>query len=138
MDNNIIRLAIELGGLIKKDERLVRLNATEKAFNEDQDLSTLIARYNVQQQVVQDEAAKPDGERDMLLIDTLQKALDDLYNRIMEHPTYVAYIEAKEEANKLLAEVNNIIMFQITGKTACTHDCSTCGGGCHDNDAQSE
>ena len=39
-------------------------------------------------------------------------------------------VSNKAAVNELMETVNNTIMFNATGKTACTHDCSTCGG-CH-------
>ena len=63
----------------------------------------------------------------------IQKRIETLYHEIIEHPVYLALNEAQEAVNMLMNEVNGVITFHITGEmpSSCTHDCSTCGGGCH-------
>ena len=126
----IFELAAELGKALKDDEKLVRLDAAKKAYEEDGDLKKKMVEYEVQQKALQVELTR--DERDTLFIDTIQKRIDTLYREIMEHPVFVELNEAQSDVNELMNAVNNTITFHITGEVpSCTHDCSTCGGGCH-------
>lgn len=126
----IFELAAELGKALKEDEKLVRLNAAKEAYESDADLKKKMIEYEVQQKALQVELTRE--ERDTLLIDTIQKRIDTLYREIMEHPVFLELNEAQSDVNELMNAVNNTITFHITGEMpSCTHDCSTCGGGCH-------
>ena len=128
----IFELATELGKALKEDEKLVRLEKAKKAYEEDKALQKYLIEYEVQQKALQGEITKE--ERDMLFIDVIQKRIDELYKLIMEHPVFVELNEAQAEVNELMNAVNNTITFNITGeKPSCTHNCSTCGGGCSAN-----
>ena len=126
----IFELATELGKALKNDEKLVRLADAKKAYEEDKVLQKYMVEYEVQQKALQVELTR--DERDTLLIDVIQKRIDELYNLIMEHPVFVELNEAQAEVNELMNAVNNTISFAITGElpSSCTHNCSTCGGGC--------
>lgn len=128
----IFELATELGKALKEDEKLVRLEKAKKAYEEDKALQKYLIEYEVQQKALQGEITKE--ERDMIFIDVIQKRIDELYKLIMEHPVFVELNEAQAEVNELMNAVNNTITFNITGeKPSCTHNCSTCGGGCSAN-----
>ena len=125
----IFELAAELGKALKEDEKLVRLENAKKAYESDKALQKSLIEYEVQQKALQGEITKE--ERDTLFIDVIQKRIDELYKMIMEHPVFAELNEAQAEVNELMNAVNNTITFHITGETpSCTHDCSTCGGGC--------
>ena len=126
----IFELAAELGKALKNDERLVKLDAAKKAYQEDKELQKMMVEYEVQQKALQGELTKP--ERDTLFIDIIQKRIDELYKLIMEHPVFVRLNEVQAEVNELMNAVNNTITFNITGElpTSCTGSCSTCGGSC--------
>ncbi len=126
----IFELAAELGKALKNDERLVKLEAAKKAYENEPELQKCLVEYEVQQKAMQHEITK--SERDTMFIDVIQKRIDELYKKIMEHPVFVQLNEAQAEVNELMNAVNSTITFHITGETpSCTHDCSTCGGGCH-------
>jgi len=126
---NIFELASQLGKALKEDEKLVRLADAKKAYETDKDLQKMMVEYEVQQKALQCEITKE--ERDTMLIDVIQNRINELYASIMSHPIFVELNEAQAEVNELMNAVNNTITFEITGETpACTHDCSTCGGGC--------
>ena len=125
----IFELAVELGKALKEDEKLVRLANAKTAYEIDKDLQKMMVEYEVQQKALQGEITKP--ERDTMFIDIIQKRINELYNAIMAHPVFVELNEAQADVNELMNAVNNTITFEITGEApSCTHDCSTCGGGC--------
>ncbi len=125
----IFELAQELGKALKEDEKLVRLANAKKAYENDNVIKKYMVEYEVQQKALQVELVKE--ERDTLFIDVIQKRIDELYDLIMKHPVFVELNDAQAEVNELMNAVNNTISFEITGELpSCTHDCSTCGGGC--------
>ena len=125
----VFELAQELGKALKEDEKLVRLADAKKAYESDNALKKYMIEYEVQQKALQVELVKE--ERDTLFIDVIQKRIDELYGLIMAHPVFVELNEAQAEVNELMNAVNNTISFEITGELpSCTHDCSSCGGGC--------
>ena len=126
----IFELASALGAKLKEDERLVALDNAKNAYESNADLKTYMVEYDVQQKAMQKAVAQP--ERDMQMIESIQKRIDVLYQQITEHPVFVELNRAQAEVNELMNKVNQTIMTQITGEepSGCTHDCSTCGG-CH-------
>lgn len=125
----IFELAAELGRALKNDDKLVRLDAARKKYEQDTDLQKMLVEYEVQQKALQGEITKE--ERDTLFIDVIQKRINELYEAIMSHSVFVELNEAQADVNELMNAVNNAITFEITGEIpSCTHDCSTCGGGC--------
>jgi len=126
---DIFELAAELGKALKADDRLVRLEKAKNEYTSDAELQKSLIEYEVQQKALQGEIVK--DERDTVLIDLIQKRIDELYKYIMEHPKFVELSEVQAEVNELMNAVNNTITYNITGEMpSCTHDCSSCGGGC--------
>ena len=129
----IEEIAAQLGKAIKEDDRIKELNAARDAYESSEELRTLMTEYEVNQKAIEFEASKP--EREDELVKKIQTRLDELYDKIMEHPVFVRLNEAQNEVNEFMENVNNIITFNITGElpSSCTHDCSTCGGSCGHN-----
>ena len=126
----IFELAAELGKKLKDDVRLVALEDAKKAYEDNAELKKYMIEYEVQQKAMQAEVARAD--RDMQMIEVIQKRIDELYRLIAEHPVFVELNRVQAEVNELMNAVNNTIMTQITGEqpSGCTHNCSTCSG-CH-------
>ena len=127
----IFELAEQLGKVLKEDSRLVALEAAKAAYEKDSELKKHMMEYEVQQQAMQREAGNPD--HDLNFLEVIQSRIDTLYQAIIDNPTFQQLNKAQEAVNGLMNEVNQTIMFQITGEqptSGCTHDCSTCGG-CH-------
>ena len=131
MENKtIFELAAELGRTLKDDERIIALNNARDAFEADETVKTLMTEYEVQQNAIHEEAMKEDRSEDVL--NAIQDRIEAIYNQITESESYKVLEAAQNEVNALMEAVNNTITFNITGEepSACTHDCSTCGG-CH-------
>ena len=128
---NVFELAIILGKALKADPRLVRMEQARKAYEESSELTTLMAEYEVQQKAMENVTT---GENfDPHMIQLIQDRINALYEEITVHPVFAELSAAQEAVNELMNAVNNTITFAITGEmpSSCTHDCSTCGGGCH-------
>jgi cell fate (sporulation/competence/biofilm development) regulator YmcA (YheA/YmcA/DUF963 family) len=126
----IFELAAELGKKLKDDSRLVALENAKKAYEDSAELKKYMIEYEVQQKAMQAEVARAD--RDLQMIEAIQKRIDELYKLIAEHPVFLELNRVQAEVNDLMNRVNQTIMTQITGEepSACTHNCATCGG-CH-------
>ena len=126
----IFELAAELGKKLKEDARLVALEDAKKAYEDNAELKKYMIEYEVQQKAMQAEVARAD--RDLQMIEAIQKRIDELYRLIAEHPVFAELNRVQAEVNELMNAVNNTIMTQITGEqpSSCTHNCSTCSG-CH-------
>ena len=126
---DIYEMAAALGDELKKDERLVALEAARKNYDADHQLKTLVMEYEVQQIAMQKEAAKSDCDTHM--IDMIQTRMNELYNAIVASDAYLALEKAQNEVNELMNKVNGIITSHITGEEpGCTHNCASCRG-CH-------
>ena len=130
MEKTIFELAAELGRTLKEDERIIALDKARAAFDADATVVALMQEYEVQQRAIQEEAVKEDRSEEVLNV--IQDRIETIYNQITESESYKTLEQAQNEVNALMEAVNNTITFNITGEepSACTHDCSTCGG-CH-------
>lgn len=128
---NVFELAIVLGKALKEDHRLVRMEQARKAYESNDELTTLMAEYEVQQKAMENVTTGEDFDPHMIQL--IQDRINKIYEDITVHPVFVELNAAQAAVNDLMNAVNNTIMFAITGEmpSSCTHDCSTCGGGCH-------
>ena len=126
----IFELAAELGRTLKNDKRLIALEEARKAYESDERVNKLMMEYEVQQKALQNEAMKE--QREEALFQMIQDRIDVLYDEIVATDVYKKLEAAQKDVNDLMEMVNSTITFNITGEqpSACTHDCSTCGG-CH-------
>ncbi len=126
----IFELAAKLGQALKEDARLIALDKARKAYEEDEQVMKMMMEYEVQQRAMQNEAMKQ--ERDESILEMIQSRIDTLYDEIVASESYKALEAAQNEVNELMNKVNTTITYNITGEepSACTHNCSTCGG-CH-------
>ena len=125
----IEELAAELGKKIKEDPRIEAMNKARDEYETNEQLHAYMNEYSAQQEAIQAEAAK--DTPDSLLIAKMQGRVDELYKLIINNEIFARLSDAQEAVNELMENVNNIITFNITGELpSCTHDCSSCGGGC--------
>ena len=125
---SIYSLAAELGKAIKEDERMIRMEKAKEAYEGSEKIANLMMEYGIQQQAL---TTMGDGEEiDTEAVTRIQDRIDEIYAEITTDPLFKELDDAQNEVNLLMESVNNTIMFNATGKTPCTHDCSTCGG-CH-------
>ena len=125
---SIYALAAQLGQAIKEDERMIRMEKAKAAYESSDKIGNLMMEYGIQQQAL---TTMGDGEEiDTEAVTRIQDRIDEIYAEITTDPLFKELDDAQNEVNLLMESVNNTIMFNATGKTPCTHDCSTCGG-CH-------
>ena len=125
---SIFSIAAELGKAIKEDERMIRMEKAKEAYEGSEKIANLMMEYGIQQQALTAMGDSEDIDTDALT--RIQDRIDEIYAEITTDPIFKELEEAQNDVNELMETVNNTIMFNATGKTPCSHDCSTCGG-CH-------
>ena len=122
---------------MQTDYRYLALDAARRAADEDKELQDLIGDFNLARMDLENEMGKDD--RDDAHIAQLNMKIGDLYNKAMNHPSMLAYNEAKAEADQMIAYIDAIINTAMNGGDpmlvqepagGCTGSCSSCAG-CH-------
>lgn len=127
----IIELAHQLGVEIANSDEIKTLNETKNVFDSDAELQALMSEYEADRVLLGQEFSKNNSEIDEKAIADLRARIEELTKEISKNPIYIAFANAQQDMNKLMADVNAEIKFCITGeRDNCTHDCSTCSG-CH-------
>ena len=126
----IIELAHALGEEIAKSAEIKNLEASKDAYEKDADLQSKLSEYETERKLLGEEFSKNSDDMDQRAIADLRARIEELTKEICANDKYVAFANAQKAMNDLMADVNNEIKFCITGErpSACTHDCSTCGG----------
>ena len=125
---SIYALAAQLGQAIKEDERMIRMEKAKAAYESSEKIGNLMMGYGIQQEAL---TTMGDGEEiDTDAVTRIQDRIDEIYAEITTDPIFRELDEAQTAVNELMETVNNTIMFNATGKTPCSHDCSSCSG-CH-------
>ena len=124
----IFELASELGKAISQDERMIRMDNAKKAYDESEKIGKLMMEYGIQQEAL---TTMGDGEHiDTEALTRIQDRIDEIYAEITTDPVFRELDEAQAAVNELMQSVNNTILYNATGQTPCSHDCSSCSG-CH-------
>ena len=126
----VLEYAKKLGEAIAEDEIIKNLNASKKAYEENLELQHFMFEYNAQRSILGAEYQKELSEQNESLINLVKEKIDELYNAIVNHEDYLAYVKAQEAVNKLMSDVNSEISFYAFGERPCTHDCSSCSSNC--------
>ena len=127
----IIELAHLLGEEIAKSDEIKNLEAAKADFETDAELQNKMHEYETERLLLAQEFSKDVNEADQKAIADLRARIEELTREVSKNPIYIAFANAQQNMNKLMADVNAEIKFCITGeRDSCTHDCSTCSG-CH-------
>lgn len=132
MTKEILEQAKVLGKLIAASEEVKAANAAKEAYESNAEVQAMITEYNVNNKALAEEYKR--AEQDEALMTSIKKRIGELYNQIMSHPLYNAYMQSQESVGALMNLVNDEINFEVTGErpsqSACSGNCSSCGG-CH-------
>ena len=130
--NKILELAHALGEEIANSPEIKNLEETKRIFNEDEALQSKMHEYEADRLALGQEFSKNTDEADQRAIADLKARIQELTAEISKNAKYIAFAEAQQAVNKVMAEVNAEIKYCISGErpSECTHDCSTCSG-CH-------
>lgn len=135
--DRIIDLARDLGAALQQDERYIRIQMAQAAADEDKDLQDAIGEFNLKRIALQNESARE--TQDEAKIDQLTTEVSEVYTKIMENPSMIAYNAARPELDRLLETVARIITLSAQGEDpyaipesseSCSGNCGSCSG-CH-------
>lgn len=128
--------ARELGKALQADERYIRYAKAMLESEKNEALQNKIGEFNLTRMKLDKELQK-DENKDEATVKELNETLRRLYDEVMADPTMAEFNEARAEVDKILNDVNSIITMSAQGAdpetcelSACSGDCSTCGG-CH-------
>ncbi|MBR5539379.1 MAG: YlbF family regulator [Clostridia bacterium] len=132
MTKEILKKAIELGKLIAESDEVKAANAAKEKYESDAAIQAAITEYNAHNKALAEEYKR--AEKDEALMSSIKNRIGELYNEIIGSPVYAEYMNAQEGVGQLMSLVNDEINFAVTGErpseSACSGNCSTCGG-CH-------
>ncbi|MBE6541021.1 MAG: YlbF family regulator [Ruminococcaceae bacterium] len=121
----------QLGALVKADKRCRAIEESIAEYERSEELNSLIAEYNAQQNLLADAYGKTgDGAIADDIRETVQARIEELYDQITAHPVYVNYVSAKEAFDALTNEIYGELQFVITGQRPCSHNCASCHSDC--------
>ncbi len=133
---DVIAMARELGAALQQSDEYTAYNVAKNAADGDEVLQEMIGEFNLKKLSLSTEVQKE--EKDQKKLAALNEEVRSLYGRIMAHPTMAAYNTTKEELDRLLNFIQQIIVYSANGEdpatieeeTSCGGDCSGCSA-CH-------
>lgn len=125
-----IMKAKELGEAIQEDVRYKAFMEAQAAHDNDAELQNLLQSFTETRDalIAERQADQPDEAKCAALNETMRA----FYNEVIENETMMQFMQAKQELDSLVNQVNGIINFYITGEepSSCGGNCGSCGG-CH-------
>ena len=133
---DVIAMARERGAALQQSDEYTAYNVAKNAADGDEVLQEMIGEFNLKKLSLSTEVQKEEKDQEKLA--ALNEEVRSLYGRIMAHPTMAAYNTTKEELDRLLNFIQQIIVYSANGEdpatiqeeTSCGGDCSGCSG-CH-------
>lgn len=133
---DIITLARDLGVKLQECDQYVAYHAAKTVADEDRELQEMIGAFNLKKISLSSEVQKEDRDTDKLA--TLNEEVRDLYGKIMERPSMMAFNTTKNELDRTLNFIQQILVSSANGQDphtveedlSCGGDCSGCSG-CH-------
>ena len=134
---DVIATARQLGKAIQQDERYLRLMVAQQMNDSDEELQSLIGKFNLKRIDLNGEINK--SEKDQEKITAINGEVKELYAQIMANKNMSAYNDAKNEVDGLVDFVMQILRGSLDGEDpdqieqksgGCSVGCSSCSG-CH-------
>lgn len=132
---DIIEQTRKLGAAIQKTEEYKRFMAAKEKNDNDADLQQQIGDFNLLKMQLDAEYEKEDKDEAKIL--EINEKIVALYNEIVLSESMSEYNAAYEAYRALTDKISNILLMCENGEdpetcepSACTGNCSSCGG-CH-------
>lgn len=123
----ILKKAHELGELIKNSPEMEKMNEKEKIQENDEKAQELLQEFNLKRMNL----AKDLQEGKIQQAEAIVKNNEAFSKLCKDSKTIAEYVEAKQDFDNMIAKINQVLNYYITGQdSGCTHDCKSCGG-CH-------
>lgn len=123
---SILEKARELGLEIAHSRELAEMKAAELAMLQDPDARQIIEEFKEKQRIYQ--AIQAEGKQ---LSESQKRDVEDLEKRMIENPVIAEYFRAQQNFERILEQINSIIVQAIYGEHAeCSDECCTTCSGC--------
>lgn len=134
-NEEIIVKARELGAAIQQSDDFAAYMVAKNAADDDAELQDLLGQFNLKKMDLNRFVSAE--EKDPARIAEINQKVKELYDEIIHHPAMIAYSVAKDELDRTVGFVQQIILESAAGidpneieQASCGGDCSACGG-CH-------
>ncbi len=132
---DVIEQARKLGEILQQSDEYIAFQTATRTMEDDAELNEIISQFNLEKVALSQEMQKDDKNQEK--VDAHNNKIKDLYAKIMDNANMRAFNSTKEELNRTLSFVNEIILASANGEnpyevtqSTCTGSCGTCGG-CH-------
>ena len=124
---DIIEKTRELGEMIQASEQMKKLKEKEAQQAQDEDAKTYMMEFNMKSMNL-----ARDMQNGKITREEAVKQNNEAFEHMVSHCQPIKeYVQAQQELDKLVKQINDVLTFYITGKEpGCGHDCSSCAG-CH-------
>lgn len=131
---DIIAKAREFAKEIQNTEEYAELIKARKMSDEDTALQDQIGKFNLLKMNIDNEISSDNVNHERLK--ELNTELQNLYDDIMRNENLIAFNNAKANVDKILTKVDALLSASVNGEdvdsfdvdSACSGNCSTCGG----------
>ncbi|PWM39889.1 MAG: YlbF family regulator [Clostridiales bacterium] len=133
---DIIKMARELGKAIQQDDKVIAYNLARQHNDSDEKLQELIGKFNLKRLELNNVLGKADRDTDRIA--QLDKEIKEIYAEVMNNPNMIAYNTTKQEVDRMMNFVTQILTGSVNGEdpdsieeqTGCSGSCEGCSG-CH-------
>ena len=133
---DIIKMARELGKAIQQDDKVIAYNLARQHNDSDEKLQELIGKFNLKRLELNNVLGKADRDTDRIA--QLDKEIKEIYAEVMNNPIMIAYNTTKQEVDRMMNFVTQILTGSVNGEdpdsieeqTGCSGSCEGCSG-CH-------
>ncbi|MEG0691743.1 MAG: YlbF family regulator [Oscillospiraceae bacterium] len=127
---DIIKMTRELGKAIQESAEYKRMEAAKNTNDKDIELQNQIEEFNlVRMQLSTAMQAEPKDEESVAKFDA---KLKEIYTSVMGNKNMLEFNDAKQEIDKMMNGITNILMMSVNGEDpdTCEAEPSSCGGSC--------
>ena len=121
----------ELGQALLESEAYLKMKAAEDRAMQNAEAANAMARFLEKRSELHEmmQSENPDP----VAMKRVSDEMDALQDRMQMIDDILALTEARNHFNSLIAQINQVLQFIVTGRmeeNGCEGDCSSCGG-CH-------
>lgn len=121
----------ELGEALLESEAYKRMKAAEEKAMKNEEAAQMMAAMLERRGSIQEMMQQPNP--DPAVLKRLSDEMDEIQEKLQMMDDIVELTQSRGEFNSLIAQVNQVLQFIVTGRMDdgdCSGDCSSCGG-CH-------
>ena len=125
----------ELGQALTESEIYKKMKEAEDRAMQNQEAAETMTKYLEKRTQIQEILTQENP--DPAVMKALSDEMDALQERLQMIDDIAQLTEARNNFSNLIAQVNQVLQFIVTGtmdeESGCTGSCSSCGGSCHLN-----